>query len=362
MRPSRRHTDPAFGASASANSVNTILIHPSAGREAAIERVASALRAGRLVALPTETVYGLGANAHDERAVRRIFAAKGRPMDNPMIVHVASRSMAGELMQDVPTLFDVLARAFWPGPLTMVVPRNASVTDIVTAGLDTVALRMPAHELTRACIRRAGIPIAAPSANRSGRPSPTDARMVLDELRGRIHAVLDGGRCRLGIESTVLDITRGTPVILRPGGVTKEMIEDVIGRAVRLHRGDVARPASPGMKYLHYAPAAPLLLVRSEPRTIRETVGRLMVRLGKQGKRAGLMGPERLRPLATHAFASLGAGSALAYARGIYRAMRELDARAVDVIVCPGIPEEGLGLAVMNRLRKAATRVVTGER
>jgi L-threonylcarbamoyladenylate synthase len=331
---------------------------PDTSRSEVIGEVAQMLRGGRLVALPTETVYGLGANAFDERAVGKIYAVKGRPSDNPMIVHVASLAMAAELMQSVPPHFNVLAEAFWPGPLTMVVRRHAVVPDVVTAGLDTVALRMPAHPLTLACIKRAGVPVAAPSANLSGRPSPTSAAMVWEELRGRIPLILDGGACRIGIESTVLDLTRGTPVILRPGSITREDISRVIGRPVRLHRGGSSRPSSPGMKYLHYAPASPLVLLRTDPGAIDAAIARVISRYLTHGARVGLMAPARLRRSGAHAFVSLGQGTAIEYARGIYRAMRELDALGVDVILCAGLPEEGLGLAVMNRLRLAATKTV----
>ena len=323
-----------------------------------VDRVADALKRGRLVALPTETVYGLGANMYDERAVQKIYEVKGRPQDNPMIVHVGSMASARQLMQEIPPHFQILAKRFWPGPLTLVVPRNVSVPDVVTAGLDTVALRMPAHALTLACIRRAGVPVAAPSANLSGRPSPTTADMVWNELNGKIFAVLDGGACSVGIESAVLDLTSRVPTILRPGSVTREDIEDAIQAPVRYHSGRRHRPASPGMKYLHYAPSTPLVLVVAEPDRMQEGVARVVARYRKKGLRIGLMGPARFRNLDCDAFVSLGKGTAVEYARGIYHSMRMIDDGTVDVILCPGVPESGLGFAVMNRLRKAATRIL----
>ena len=229
----------------------------------AIERAGKILREGGLVAFPTETVYGLGANGLDAAAVSKIFQAKGRPSDNPLILHIADRDDLPALVREIPDWLVPLLDRFWPGPLTVVLPRAACVPDIVTAGLDTVAVRLPSSPMARALIRTAGVPVAAPSANLSGRPSPTAASAVMADIAGRIEMVLDGGVCEVGLESTVLDCTAEIPTILRPGGVTQEMLAACLGK-VRTSGDErmetAAVPRAPGMKYRHYAPAAPLRL------------------------------------------------------------------------------------------------------
>ncbi|MCZ7557704.1 MAG: L-threonylcarbamoyladenylate synthase [Bacteroidia bacterium] len=327
-------------------------------RSDSVVKASDALRQGKLVAFPTETVYGLGANALDERAVREIFRVKGRPEDNPLIVHVHSRKQATELMQDVPPLFTELANEFWPGPLTMVVPRNAAVPDIVTAGLSSVALRMPDHQLTREFLRAAAVPVAAPSANISGRPSPTSGLDVYHDLKGLIFAVLDGGSCDVGIESTVLDLTTDLPTILRPGTVTREDLEDVIQSRVYFATDIPDRPAAPGMKYKHYAPEAELVVIRSEHPDAEGTLKRRMLQAQRTGKRTALLAPERFDSTGADLRFSLGEGAAVDYARMMYAGLRALDAGGADIIFCPGIPEEGIGYAVMNRLGKAASKVI----
>jgi L-threonylcarbamoyladenylate synthase len=331
-------------------------ISPPEVRRESLAYAAEGLRAGRLVAFPTETVYGLGANAFDERAVRRIFTVKGRPPDNPLIVHVHSIAQAAELALSIPECFTELANEFWPGPLTLIVPRHDAVPDVVTAGLDTVALRMPDLPVARELIRAAGVPLAAPSANMSGRPSPTNADMVLRDFRGRIHAVINGGNCRVGIESTVLDLTTRVPTILRPGTVTREDIEDVVQAHV-FHARPSPQPRSPGMKYQHYAPQTPVQLVLLGVADVHASMVRRVRRLHEQGLRVGLLAGRDFSDTGVEAFHPLGDGSPLAYARGLYAGLRALDAARVDVILCQGIAPQGVGLAVMNRLRKAATVV-----
>ncbi|MBR9978039.1 MAG: threonylcarbamoyl-AMP synthase [Bacteroidetes bacterium] len=323
--------------------------------EYAIAHGAELLRTGKLLAFPTETVYGLGANALDEIAVRRIYEVKGRPKDNPMIVHVHAKEQARELMQSVPPCFDELANEFWPGPLTLIVERNAAIPDVVTAGLSGVALRLPDHALARALLRRTALPVAAPSANVSGRPSPTDARMVMDYLDGRIDAVLDGGPCAVGIESTVLDISMKQPVILRPGTVTREDIEDVLQTYVSVTGVDATTPRSPGVKYRHYAPRARLIVFPySDDDGMAGTLGAAIGQACRREQRTGLLAPERFRGCGEHVFYSLREGTAVDYARHLYAGLATLDAAAVAVIFCPGIPATGIGAAVMNRLCKAS--------
>ena len=332
--------------------MKTLLLTP-----AEAEQAASILRAGGLVALPTETVYGLGANALDEDAVKRIFAVKGRPQDNPLIIHVAGPEALGRWCEDVPESAYALAERFWPGPLTLVLRCRKTgaphVPDRVTAGLDTVAVRCPDHPATLEVIRLAGVPIAAPSANLSGKPSTTTALHCLHDLEGKVEAVLDGGPCRVGLESTILDLTVSPPRVLRPGGVTLEQLRACLGE-VELDPGLVQpgeTPKAPGMKYRHYAPAAELTLVRCGD---TETFRRFAETVPDEGTAVLCWsGEEALFP----------GKRVLAYGRGdepetlaahVFAALRELDAPEVRRILVRCPEERGVGLAVVNRLKKAA--------
>lgn len=337
-----------------------VLVSPDAPSEEAIAPAAAALKAGELVAFPTETVYGLGANALDGAAVAQIFAAKGRPADNPLIVHVADRSAVSQVVKDLPPKAVALMDAFWPGPLTLVLPRQAVIPTEVSAGLETVGVRMPSHPVALALIRAAGVPVAAPSANRSGRPSPTSAEHVLEDMNGRIPWVIDGGETGVGLESTVLDMTVDPPVMLRPGGVTVEQLQPVIGE-VRIDPGvnGVAksdRPRSPGMKYTHYAPKAPVLLIEGPVLRMQEKIIDLAEEYAAEGKRVGIL-------CATESMGRYGAPVVLDYgnrhqlelvAANLFRSLRAFDRHEVDVVLAEAVPETGIGLAVMNRLRRAA--------
>ncbi len=329
-------------------------------------QAATLLREGALVAFPTETVYGLGANALDEGAVARIFEAKGRPSDNPLIVHIADHGELESLVASVPEVARVLMDAFWPGALTLLFRKSDRVPSIVTAGLDTVGVRMPVHPVALELIRKAGVPVAAPSANRSGRPSPTTAAHVREDLQGRIPMIVDGGACQVGVESTVLDVTVDPPMILRPGGVTREMLEDVIGPVAvdPALTGESSRPRAPGMKYAHYAPRAPLTLYAGDaagilPRILadaRHWIGKgskVGILCTHESMDAYLVG---LAPQ-TDMVAVLPAGrrgDARSVAAGVFAALRRFDEERVDVILAEGFDESGVGHAVMNRLRKAA--------
>jgi len=323
-----------------------------------IDRAAGLIRSGALVAFPTETVYGLGANALDARAVLCIFEAKGRPADNPLIVHVSR-------LEEVPPLIDgpltdgarKLADAFWPGPLTMVLPKSRAVPPEATAGLDTVAVRMPSHPAALKLIGRAGVPVAAPSANRSGRPSPTRAEHVLEDMFGRIDMVLDGGPCQVGLESTVLDMTGELPRILRPGGVTPEMIEAALGAvlvdesAMRpLKEGETAR--SPGMKYRHYAPRGRLTIVRGAKEEVARAIAELYDGASGRGERCAILASSAGRYGARRA-RSLGETPEEA-AAALFQALREMDEQGIERIFAEAVDTAGVGLAVMNRLGRAA--------
>lgn len=337
-----------------------VLVSPEAPSADSLAPAAAALRAGQLVAFPTETVYGLGANALDGAAVAQIFAAKGRPADNPLIVHVADRSAVDQVVREIPPKAVALMDAFWPGPLTLVLPRQAAIPTEVAAGLPTVGVRMPSHPVALALIRAAGVPVAAPSANRSGRPSPTSAEHVLEDMMGRIPWVLDGGETGVGLESTVLDLTVDPPTVLRPGGVTVEQLQQVIGE-VRIDPGvngttQAANPRSPGMKYTHYAPKAPVLLVEGPVLAMQAKIVDLAEEFMAEGKRVGIL-------CATESMGRYSAPVVLDYgdrhqlemvAASLFRTLRAFDRHAVDVVLAEGVPETGIGLAVMNRLRRAA--------
>ncbi len=312
------------------------------------------LRGGGLVAIPTETVYGLAANALDAEAVDRIFKAKGRPQDNPLIAHIASADALPELVSGLPDEAKKLADKFWPGPLTLVLPKSGLVPDNVTAGLGTVAVRCPGNDIARAIILAAGFPLAAPSANLSGRPSPTTAGHVLDDLDGRIDLIVDGGSCEVGVESTVLDVKNRC--ILRPGGVARESIEAVTGPLNDAFAADESAPRSPGMKYRHYAPGAPMVILEGDAGLAGE-----YVRRRSHNERLGVLCFDEEAGCFEGADAILcygGKSDAGAQAARLFDALRKLDRAGVDLI-CARCPENtGMFSAVANRLHKAAGAVV----
>ena len=323
-------------------------------REDDLVAAAALLRDGELVAIPTETVYGLAADARNGRAVASIFAAKGRPADNPLIVHVADKAELRTLVASVPPVADALAEAYWPGPLTMIFPKADGVPNEVTAGLDTVAVRMPSHPVARRLIELSGCPLAAPSANRSGSPSPTDAHRVAEDMDGRIAAIVDGGACAVGVESTVISVCGDRVRLLRPGAVTVEMLEAVVGtveidEAVLKPLSEGATAASPGMKYKHYAPKARVVLVRGDAKAYCDYVNANaedgVMALCFDGEEQGLTVP----------YVTYGRrDDAVTQAQQVFEALRLLDERRATLAytACPS--PEGIGLAVYNRLLRAA--------
>ncbi|GBD09562.1 Threonylcarbamoyl-AMP synthase [Candidatus Thermoflexus japonica] len=331
-----------------------------------IARAAEILRQGGLVAFPTETVYGLGANGLDPTALARLFEAKGRPATDPVILHIADLDALPQLTREIPPAAWTLARRFWPGPLTMVLPKQPSVPDLATAGLPTVAIRMPAHPVALALIRAAGVPIAAPSANRFGHTSPTTAQHVLEDLGGRIAMILDAGPTAIGVESTVVDLTRPVPTILRPGGLPREALEEILGPVAVFDRS-VAGPApAPGMLSKHYAPRAEMVVLIGPGDWIRLRLRELASRYLQEGHRVGLMIAEEDRPAVADLpaeIAVLGSeGDLEGIARRLYPAMRDLDARGLDLILARDFGTRGLGLAIRDRLvRAAGGRVMRAE-
>ena len=336
--------------------------------EESIRLGAQLLREGKLVGMPTETVYGLAANALDEAAVRSVFAAKGRPADNPLIVHVARKEDC-EKYCEVSPMAHRLMDAFWPGPLTILMPKKPIIPDIVTAGLPTVAMRMPSHPVANALIAESGCPIAAPSGNTSGKPSPTRAWHMLDDMRGKIPLILDGGPCEVGVESTVININCPVPVVLRPGGITPEMLLTVLDEVQvadsvlrPLKEGEVA--LSPGMRYKHYAPNAALTLVRGDSERVIAACKALYDQAEKAGKKACILSfTEHLADYAPRVTCDIGpAGQEEEVARRVFDVLRVMDRDGMEVLFSEIVPPEGVGLAIMNRMgRAAAFHVIDAE-
>jgi L-threonylcarbamoyladenylate synthase len=319
-------------------------------QQEAIDIAASVIRNSGLVAFPTETVYGLGADAMNEGAVRRIFEAKGRPTDNPCIVHIDSRVMLDCVAGNVGVKAERLIKTFWPGPLTLVLERKAEVAPSVSAGLSTVAVRMPRNKIALALIRAVQTPVAAPSANTSGRPSPTSAAHVLEDLDGRIDLILDGGPTNIGIESTVLDVTTNPPAILRPGWVTEEMLSEAIGPVER-GASDEELGRSPGTRHRHYSPRAKVIVIEHGSADPIEEICADNLKRGA----VGFIGHTPVAIDAASFFSIRLSAEADDYAHSIYAALREVDSRDPRVIIVEGISDAGEGAAVMDRIRRAAS-------
>ncbi len=327
--------------------------------EKELDQAAAILREGGLVGIPTETVYGLGANGLNDQAVKNIFAAKGRPQDNPLILHIPDVSWLERYCKDIPLTAYKLAQAYWPGPMTMILYHKDVVPDAVTAGLDTVGMRCPAHKLCRDIIAAAGVPVAAPSGNTSGRPSPTTAQHMLEDMDGKIEAIVDGGPCAVGVESTIIDLTCTPPRLLRPGGITLEQLRDVLGEvdvdpAVTRLLGAGEKPKAPGMKYRHYAPKAPVTVVTGDPKRSAEYIA------AHAQSEDGIICFDEFLPLFTGRSSArpvmdLGpAGDKEEQARHIFDALRSFDHTTVPAIWAQCPDTSGIGLAIANRLNKAA--------
>ncbi len=330
----------------------------------ALKEAGEIIKGGGLVAFPTETVYGLGGNALDETASEKIYRAKGRPSDNPLIVHIFRIEDIFPIVKEMPETAKKLADAFWPGPLTMILKKSAKVPDATTGGLDTVAVRMPGHKTALAFIEAAGGYVAAPSANISGKPSPTLAKYVAEDMGGRIEMIIDGGEIAIGIESTIVDLTEEIPVILRPGYITREMLEDVLGTVdvdrTILEAGSKQPPKAPGMKYKHYAPKGDLTIISGRQEKVVEEINKRCEKMEKRGERVGIIGTDSTVSL-YRAGSVKSAGSReeeATIAKALYRILREFDDEGVTVIYSEAFEGEtesgGIGQAIMNRLLKAA--------
>ncbi len=328
--------------------------------DALIREAGRIIQAGGLVAFPTETVYGLGGDALNPASSRKIYEAKGRPSDNPLIVHIAHMEALPAIVQSVPEAAKKLAAAFWPGPLTMIMKKSEAVPGETTGGLDTVAVRMPSHRAALAFIEASGGYVAAPSANRSGRPSPTVAEYVVEDMDGRIDMILDGGDVELGLESTIVDLTVEPPVILRPGFVTREELTGVLGQVEQdatLFSDDSGQaPKAPGMKYRHYAPRGELTIVRGSAAAVTDYINSNLARGRKDHKKTGVIATdETIAGYRADVPRSVGKREDVnAAARGLYRILREFDDEGVELIYSESFDGGGLSQAVMNRLLKAA--------
>lgn len=325
-----------------------------------IRRAGNILKEGGLVAFPTETVYGLGGNALDAQASAKIYAAKGRPSDNPLIVHIADWDAIYKIVSEIPPEAKKLADAFWPGPLTMILKKSDAVPMATTGGLDTVAIRMPSNEVARALIRAGGGYVAAPSANTSGRPSPTCAAHVAQDLSGKIEMIIDGGNVDIGLESTIVDLTDGKPTILRPGYINQEMLEQVLDE-VEMDRGLISpdsnvHPKAPGMKYRHYAPKADLIIVEGEAARVREKINELVRENLAAGKKVGVIGTdESLLYYKEGDVRSIGSRKEeITIAQHLYSILRDFDESDISVIYSESFETPKIGQAIMNRLIKAA--------
>ncbi|MBC1547362.1 threonylcarbamoyl-AMP synthase [Listeria sp. FSL L7-1435] len=331
-------------------------ITKQSSNQAIYQAAAELLQNGECVAFPTETVYGLGADATNQAAIQKIYAAKGRPSDNPLIVHIARREQMDQFVASYPPKAIQLMEEFWPGPLTVILPlKKDSLAANVSAGLSTVGVRMPEHPVSLELIKAANIPVAAPSANRSGKPSPTTANHVIEDLDGKIAGIIDGGPTGVGLESTVIDCSLEVPIILRPGGITKEQIERVIGPVDSSSNSttETEKPKAPGMKYTHYAPKAPVYLIEGSTEFWQSEINKAEA----AHKKIGILATKELaNKLTTNAvIQTTGSISALdEVATSLYNGLRAFDHEDVELIFAEVYPETELGAAIMNRLEKAA--------
>ena len=327
---------------------------------AIISKAGEIIRAGGLVAFPTETVYGLGGDALNPEASGKIYAAKGRPSDNPLIIHICKLEDITKIVSDLPERAKRLAQEFWPGPLTMVLPKADIVPKQTTGGLDTVAVRMPVDPTALAFIEAAGGYVAAPSANVSGRPSPTDAKYVIEDMEGRIEMILDDGAVEIGLESTIVDLTGEIPMLLRPGFITLKMLEDVLGQVdvdKTILDGDcLDKPKAPGMKYKHYAPKGELTIVTGEEDAVICEINTLSAEMDGRGEKVGIIATDETKDFYhAHSIKSVGMrDDEVSIAKNLYRILREFDDEGITVIYSESFAKGGIGQAIMNRLLKAA--------
>ena len=334
------------------------LIKINSIKDEALTKAAEFIKKGGLVAFPTETVYGLGGDGLNSEAASKIYKAKGRPSDNPLILHINDQKMLHKIVNDVNSMAKKIMTAFCPGPITLILPKSDIVPSSVTGGLDTVAVRMPDNDIARELIRLSNTPIAAPSANISGRPSPTTAQAVYNDLHDRIDMILDGGACHFGVESTIVDCTEDVPIILRPGAITKEMLEELFP-VVKIDKaiiGENVVPKAPGMKYKHYAPKANMILFEGSSAKMADAIANKIVDYEREGKKVGLVVSSEVAEKLQHENTAIYGNQEdlLTIASDIYECLRFFDDKDVDIILAEGTTDKGIGLAIMNRLHKAS--------
>lgn len=327
-------------------------------KDEALTKAAEFIKNGGLVAFPTETVYGLGGDGLNSEAASKIYKAKGRPSDNPLILHINDQKMLHKIVNDVNSMAKKIMTAFCPGPITLILPKSDIVPISVTGGLDTVAVRMPDNDIARELIRLSNTPIAAPSANISGRPSPTTAQAVYNDLHDRIDMILDGGACHFGVESTIVDCTEDVPIILRPGAITKEMLEELFP-VVKIDKaivGENVVPKAPGMKYKHYAPKANMILFEGSSAKIADAITSKIADYEREGKKVGLVVSYEVAEKLQHENTAIygNQDDLMTIASEIYECLRFFDDKDVDIILAEGTTDKGIGLAIMNRLHKAS--------
>ncbi|MEX0763617.1 MAG: L-threonylcarbamoyladenylate synthase [Nitrosopumilaceae archaeon] len=336
-------------------------ISPTKPQISKIRCAARLIKQGEIVAFPTETVYGLGADALNPSAVKKIFEAKGRPADNPLIIHICNRKDLNKLATDIPNIAQKITKKFWPGPLTIVLKKSKIVPKITAGGLDTVAIRMPKNKIAQLLIKESGVPLAAPSANFFGRPSPTLSEHVSEDLFGRINLILDGGKTKIGIESTVIDLTRKVPMLLRPGGITLEQLQNLLG-TIKVHpmvKGKKSKliHRSPGMKYRHYSPNAKIILVRGTSKRCVQKITSLIKKYHKEQKRVGVITTNKKTHYKSDMTQFIGQDNDT-IARNLFDSFRKFDKKGADVIIVKEIKDIELGFAIMNRLKKAAHQTI----
>jgi L-threonylcarbamoyladenylate synthase len=329
-----------------------------------IKEAADIINRGGIVVFPTETVYGIGADAFNEEAVDKIFKAKGRPQDNPLIVHIADFNDLYDLAEDISKETEILADKFWPGPLTMILYKKKVLSDKITAGLDTAAIRLPVNKIALALIRESKKPIAAPSANLSGKPSPTAAEHVIEDLMGKVDMIIDGGSTEIGLESTVVDMTTETPMILRPGGVTREDILNVLGKCeydpAIIKGNEKIVPKSPGQKYRHYSPKAKVILYKGEVENIAQKINEEYDKLIAEGYKVGILSTAQTNSKYMGKLTILCGDRTipLTISSNLFKCLRDFDHMGVDIILAEAVDEKGIGRAIMNRLAKASSETI----
>ncbi|RDJ38446.1 MAG: threonylcarbamoyl-AMP synthase [Crenarchaeota archaeon] len=339
-----------------------IKINPKNPQINKIRQAALIIKNGGTVAFPTETVYGLGANALNTKAVKKIFKAKKRPADNPLIVHINKYDDLQILTDKIPPLTKKITRKYWPGPLTILVKKSKNVPDTTTGGQKTVAVRIPSNKIARLLIKESGVPVAAPSANLFGKPSPTSAKHVIDDLYGRVDAIIDGGTTDICLESTVLDITKKVPILLRPGKITKENLQGIIkiklDQSLTGKRTKISKPRSPGMKYKHYTPNARVILLKNSIKNIDQRILELVKRYQNKKKRVGIVTTQKNKKYKSNLTLFLGTDPK-EIAKNLFSVFRKFDSQKIDILIIQEIADNDLGFAIMNRLNKAAYQVIT---